>query len=198
MPNLVEIDEEEVLRLRKLQQITAQIWSHPEARKLVQRAQKVVDPNAVTPDLDRDKPIDDRFEALAKELAEVKKTSAEKEAKADQDAKLAKLGNDFESGRRRLLSQGVTEEGIKGCEELMEQKGILDHEVGWAYFEKLHPPQSPVAPRGSGAWNFLDAPDDSAHGEDIKKLIETRGESELLTDKMTRQALAEVRGQPRR
>ncbi len=78
----------------------------------------------------------------------------------------------------------------------MEDKGILDADIAAAYFEKQHPPQAPVTPGGSGAWNFMDMPADG--DADLKKLVETKGESEQLIQKMAIDALNDVRGASRR
>ena len=90
----------------------------------------------------------------------------------------------------------LTAAGEESVRKLMEEKGITDPEIAWAYHQRLHPPQSPIQNSGSGAWNFLEPPADDQ--VDLKRLIETKGESIPLIDKMARDALADIRGQQRR
>jgi hypothetical protein len=74
----------------------------------------------------------------------------------------------------------------------MDAKGILDPEDAALIFERDNPPPPPAMPGGSGPWNFMEPSPES--GDDIKKLIESKGENGLLLDKMVREGLAEVRG----
>ena len=78
----------------------------------------------------------------------------------------------------------------------MEERGILDIEVAAAFYEKQNPPQVPATPRGMGGWNFVEQVNDSE--ADLKKLLDTRGNNEVLADKMAREALNEFRGATRR
>lgn len=196
MGKKVEIDEEQLLFDQKLRNTVASMMKHPKAKLLVQEAHKMVDPEAVTPDLEAAelaqepvKKLSEKFDAF---VADTKKEKEERE-KAE---KLAALNSNFETGRKMLKSQKWTDDGIKKLEEFMEQNGIISHEVAAAAFEKLHPPPAPVMPGGTGSWNFLELqPDGDA---DLKKLIESKGENSSLLDKMAHDAISEVRGNPRR
>ena len=76
--------------------------------------------------------------------------------------------------------------------------GVVSH-VASAYFEKMHPPQTPTAATAPmGSWGFSETSDLSA---DYKRLIETARPdvvNEAVVDKITRDVLADVRGQPAR
>ena len=187
----IEVDEAEFLQSKALRETVEKMLANPKSRRKILEARKEFDPNAVIPELDQTKPVEDAVATVTKQLEDFKKEQAEKEAKAEQDRKLGDLNTRFAAGRAALKKQKWTQEGIDALEKLMEEKGIVDHEIGVAYFEKLHPPQVPVTPNGSGAWNFLDVPTDGA--DDIKKLIESKGENEPLLRKMTAEALTEVR-----
>lgn len=196
MGKKIEVDEEQLLFDTKLRNTVASMMKHPKAKLLVQEAHKMVDPEAITPDLDNAKIAQEPVKQLAEKfdafVAETKKDKEERE-KAE---KLAKLNDNFENGRKMLKAQKWTEDGIKKLEEFMEQNGIINHEVAAAAFEKLHPPATPVVPSSTGSWNFLELqPDGDA---DLKKLIESKGENSSLLDKMANDAISEVRGQPRR
>lgn len=190
----VEVDEDELVRDRKLRAVVAKIYSNPKAKLLLQQAHKEVDPEAQTPDLDAQKPIDDAISGMKQELsnfiAETKKEKAEREDRE----RLESLNGRITSGLADLKRQGWTEQGIKGVQELMEKYGIVDPEIAASHYEKLHPPATPAMPGGTGAWNFLEMP--AEDDVDLKKLIETKGESAPLLDKMVRETLAETRGQP--
>lgn len=188
---VIEVDEEAFLRSEQLRSTVEKMLAHPKARRKILEARKEFEPNAVIPELDNAKPVEDAVSTITKQFEDFKKSQEEKETKAEQDKKFGDLNARFASGRAALKKQKWTEEGIKALEELMEKNGIVDHEIGVAYFEKLHPPQTPVTPSGSGAWNFMEVPTDGA--DDIKKLIETKGENEPLLRKMTADAINEVR-----
>ena len=197
MGKMVEVDEEQLLMDQQLRRTVQNILKHPKAKLLVQEAHKLADPNAPTPDLDTAKALNEPVLQLQKKFDEfVEKTEKDK-AESEKNAKIAKLQSDYEAGRSMLRSQKWTDDGIKKLEEFMEQKGILDHEIAAAAFEKLHPPQTPVMPGGTGAWNFMEMANPDADA-DLKKLIETKGENSTLVDKMAFDAISELRGTSRR
>lgn len=196
MPKLVEVDEEQLLRDKNLRAQVERILANPDAALLVEKAAKLVDPNAKTPRLDQQKIVEEPVSKLEAKMdafiAAQNKANEEREAQNKRN----ELQNQVASGLDRLRANGWTDDGVKGVEKLMEEKGILDVDIAAAYFEKQHPPQAPIKSGGTGAWNFLDqAPEGDA---DLKKLVENRGQSEGLIDKMAMDALAEVRGQSRR
>lgn len=196
MAKIVEITEEELLTHRQLQSVVGKIMSNPKAALLVEQARKLVDPNAPTPRIEQDKLLNEPVEAIKKEFEDFKKQQAEEKAEFEKKTRLEALNGTVTAGLAKLRRDGWTDDGIKEIEKLMEEKGILDPEIAAAYHEKMHPPQTPLTPGGSGAWNFMELPTDG--DADLKKLIETKGESPGLLDKMARDALNEVRGQSRR
>ena len=194
---VIEVDEEDLLRDQTLRSTLSKIMSNPKGKLLVQQAHKLVDPNAVTPELDNAKIQAEPVLELQKKFDDFVEATKVEKAEQEKNAKLAKLNSDYEAGRSALKSQKWTDDGIKKLEEFMEQKGILDHEIAALAFERLHPPQIPVTPGGSGAWNFMEVPTDDS-GDYVKKLIESKGENAPLIDKAVNEAINEVRGQPRR
>ena len=191
-----EIDENELIQLRRLQGVAAKITANPKAKKLLEQAYKEVEPNAPTPTLDAERQIQEPLAEANKRIA-----ALEAEQKKDRDdrenaSKLSQLNDAVEKGFAALRADGWQEDGIKKVDELMKEKGIIDPLIAAAYIEKQHPKQDPVTPSGSGSWNFIDSVQD---GEaDLKKLIESKGQSEPLADKMARDALTEIRGPSRR
>lgn len=192
----VEIDETELLRLRQIGQAASKVYAHPEGRKLLERAHKMVDPNAVTPALDQEeqinKPINEAVERVQKLEAELKQEREDRKKAETLNA----LNRTIEDGFSKLREQGWQKEGIDAVDALMKEKGILDPMIAAAYIEKTLPPQQPATPSGVGAWNFIGQVQD---GEaDLKKLIESKGEYEPLIDKMAHEALNDFRGTGRR
>jgi hypothetical protein len=192
MGRLVEIDEAELQRSSEARRFVESIWANPKARRKLLEAQKEVKPDdPMLKELDKPDPFEERFAQIAKQNEDLRKEIEERESKREQDSKLEALRRQKEDGLRELRSAGWTDEGLKGVEKIMEDKGILDPLDAAAIFEKYHPPQTPILPGGTGSWNFLEpAPQDS---DDLKKMIESRGENNSLLDKMTREALLEVR-----
>ena len=191
----VEVDEEQVRRDAALRTTVQKILSNPQAKLLVQQAHKMVDATAVTPELDQQTQISAPLETVNKQLSELQKQiEADKAARAD-EKKLLELQKTVDAGFAKLRQQRWTDDGIAAVKKIMEEKGLLDPLDAAAIFERDHPPQNPVQQQGSGAWNFMEVPSDDA---DFKRLIETKGESEPLINKMAHDALNEVRGTPRR
>ncbi len=194
---MVEVDEEQLRRDSTLRQTIAKILGDPKAKRLMEQAHKMVDKEAVTPALDADQHIEQATAKTREELDALRKEISDDKAKREQETRLNALNKSVEDGISRLRQQGWTDEGITAVRKLMEDKGIVDPEIAAAYHEKTNPPPSPVNPNGQGGpWNFIEAAVDG--DADWKKLIETKGESDTLVDKMARDALSDARGLPRR
>lgn len=189
---VVEIDEAEFVRLNGLNNFAHRMLQNPEAAKLLEQAGKIVDPNLRTPRLDAAaqqiaplKAFEDKFDAF------VKQTETEK-ADNQRNQTLNALRTQRDSGIADLRRQGWTADGIAGVEKLMEEKGILDPLDAAAIFEKHNPPQNVAMPGSTGGWGFLDGITDDTDA-DLKKLIDTKGEVDSVTDHIARKALHEVR-----
>ena len=192
----IEVDEEEIRSASALRGAVATLWANPEARKLIQKAQKLVDPKAKTPDLDQDEAIHAPVAAIEKKFDEyVAKTEAEK-AEAAKTAKIADMQRLEADGIAALRRAGWMDEGIKAVKAKMDEKGLLDPLDAAKLLDASQMPQTPVTPGGHGAWNFTEVPTEGA--DFIKKLIETRGQNDMVVDNEARNVLAEVRGQPLR
>ena len=195
MGRQIEVDEEVYNRGVMLQQKLAQIVNKPEAKKLLQKAHKMVDPGAITPELDQE-------EALAKASSDVradfeayKKAQEEKEAKALEEKQRTDFSAKWNAGRDKVMRErGFTADGAKALEEWMSQEGITNWEVAADHWEKQHPPEAPAMPGGTGAWNFLDFPTDDTGDKFVKELIDTKGQKDLVADRAAQAVLAEIRG----
>lgn len=192
-----EISEEDLRANQQLRATVQQLLDHPVAGPQVEKALKLVIPNAATPRLDRLTASQEPVEAIRKEFEDFKAGQEKKDSEREKNEKLSALNAKIEEGKSILRREHrYTEDGIKAVEKIMEERGLLDPLDAAAIFEKQHPPQQIATPGGGGAWNFVEQIHD---GEaDLKKLIETRGSNEMVADKMAREALSEVRGQSRR
>jgi hypothetical protein len=194
---MVEVDEAEILEARRLKGVLNKITADPKRKARLELLHKEVDPNVPTPTNDQFKPIDDALEAMNKTVEEMRKERAEEKAAAEAEKKLATLSSQMEAGLAKLRQKGWLDDGIAKVREVMETRGLFDVDDAVAIFERHNPPPPPIAPGGSGAWNFMDEAAGDADA-DIKKMIETKGQSEALLNKMVNSTLSEVRGTQRR
>lgn len=187
----IEIDEAEWNKIQGTMGVLKSIAANPKAAKLVEQAHKMVDPNAPTPKLEADAPLTEALENVNKTLAELRKEREDEKASRETQQKLDALRAQQDASWAKL--RGLTDEGRKKVQEIMDNKGILLPEDAYLIFERDNPPPPPVMPGGTGPWNFMEPT--AEDGQDIKKLIESKGENAPLLDKMIREGLAEVRGQ---
>ena len=199
MAKLVELDEGEYNRLMALQGIAQRMVANPQARRLLEQAQKTADPSAPTPFLDAEKnwiePVNAAKKELSDEIAALKKEREDEK----REATLARIAADQERAFTRLKTVSrYTDEGVAAVRKLMETKGILDVEDAVAIFERSNPPQ--VATPGGGItgdrWNFADQIDSTAD-KDIAALLQNRGDGQAgdaAVMRMAQSALAEIRG----
>ncbi len=192
----VEIDETELLQNRQLRGMIEALGKNPRTAREFAKLVKEVNPdakiNVPPPD-----PLEERVAKLADELAEERKARAEDKAMSEKDRKLAQIAHDRDVGFAQLRQQRWTDDGLKKVEELMEQKGILDPLIAAAYIEKQNPLPEPVTPNASGSWNFLE-PQAIDADANIKALLDSKGENDMVADKIALTALSELRGQQRR
>ena len=146
----IEIDETELSGLKSLQ-ATVQKWmANPAARRKVLEAQKALDPNIVIPELDAAKPLEAALAAMDEKLSTLDKRLSDDAAERAKNKTISELTTRWEKGRGELRSQGYTDEGLSKIEKLMEERGIADHDAGAALFDRLNPPEVPIAPQNSG------------------------------------------------
>jgi len=192
----VEIDEVELLRLKRQDQTVHALMSNPKAKRKILEAYKEQNPNAKIPELEIEEAARKPVEDLSKTVADLQKQLADDKAEREKTASLDALNGKVEAGLAKLRRAGWTDEGLAEVRKLMDEKGILDPQIAADHYEKQHPPAAPATPSGVGGWNFVENVQDSE--ADLKKLVESKGNNEALADKMAREALQEVRGASRR
>lgn len=190
---LKEIDEAEYNQLKALQGAASKIVANPQARKLLEQAQKLTDPNAATPTIDEEEARLAPVKALEKTFADKIEALEKERADEKRQANIDVIAQRQTAGLARLRKAGYTDEGVAAIQKLMDDKGLLEVEDAVAIFERNHPPQLPVSPSGIGGWNFTDMTGEQ--DKSIADLIATKGDSEQVADRMARQALQDFRSQ---
>ena len=191
-----EIDEAEYNNLVALRGVASKIVANPTARRLLEQAQKTVDPNAPTPFLDQEKlqnePLNTLKTEMQKEIDALKKEREDEKREATLQAIADRQATDF----AKLRKSGYTDEGIAALQKLMEEEGITKVNNAVAIFERNNPPPAPSTPSGGltgSAWGFADVNADS--DKSIQELIASKGNSESVVDRMAAQALNDFRSQ---
>jgi hypothetical protein len=193
---LTEVDEVELLRLRRLGETVGQMTKSPTAKRKLLEALKDVRPDDPSvKELERPDPVEQRFEELAKSNAEMRKQIEDDKAEREKNTKLDSIKRQQDEGFARLRQARWTDDGIAKVKAVMEEQGILNVEIAAKWIESQMPPSAePVMPGGHGGWNFADALATETDA-DLKKLIESRGDNDGLLRKMAGEAINEVRGQ---
>ena len=194
MAKTVEVDEAEYNQMVALRGVASKIVANPAARKRLEEAHKMVDPNAATPLLDQEAqhlaPVKELEKAVNERIAKFEK---EQEDKKREDT-LAAIAKRQEDGFSDLRRQGFLDEGIEKVKKLMEDKGLLDPKDAAAIFLRDNPPQMPATPSGGmtgTAWGFADVNAES--DKSIQELIASKGQNDALADRMAIAALNDFR-----
>ena len=193
---VIEVDESEFAALKRVRDTVAKIANTPEAKKLMQKAHKLVDPNAVTPDLDADEADTKTKTEWQTKFQELEAKIATDKAEREKNDSLAALNSKFEAGRTALREQRYTAEGIEAVEKFMNERGIPDHLVAAAYLEKQNPPQEVMSPRAFGSLNFIVPPKDDETF--LKALLDSKGDDDSAVLKAAVEAVGDLRGGQRR
>jgi hypothetical protein len=195
MPKVVEVDEAEYNQMVALRTVAGKIVANPAARRQLEQAHKLVDPNAATPLLDQERLQNEPLTALKTEMqARIDALQKERDDEKRENALSAIAGRqtaDF----AKLRKEGYTDEGIAAIQKLMEDEGITKVNNAVAIFERNNPPQMPSTPQGGmtgTSWGFADVNENT--DKLIQELIGSKGQNESVTDRMAAQALQDFRG----
>lgn len=198
MPDkVIEVSEEEYARNKRVFDTLTKMAKNPKAAKLLEQANKEIEPAAPTPLADADAKLNEPIAALSKKFDDFVAAQGKSQAEAAEAARKAELEAKWVSGRAKLKEDRWTDDGIKALEDLMAKHGILDHEIGRAYLEKVNPPPLPATPVSTGSWNFMEQASESPD-KDIEKLISVigaKGNPDGVVDKIAHNALTDFRQQ---
>lgn len=189
MPN-VEIDENELASLRRYAAVADKMSKHPEARKLVQQAALLADPDSVGPEPRLRAEMDERLSGIEKMIREDQEVRRKSDEERQQKEQTRALEQRWLSGRSKAREAGYLDEGLEKLEKWMEEHGVADHAIAMPAFERENPPPEPIMTGGQN-WNFATPEDRQA--ADLKPLFE--GNEDAFLGPAIRNALAEARGQ---
>lgn len=192
----IEVEETDFLASQQLTKLFSDMLSDKEARDMVLKAKKKIRPNEPVPELDAAKPVYDEISKIRQELADDRRAREEEKSKAESEAKIRDFTANWNGQKSRLKNEGWFDEDLDKVEKLAQDRGIPDFEAAAALYARLNPPPAPADPTYSG-FDILSAPDEGDQ-DDMKKLIESRGESTAALDSLIGKALKDVRGQNRR
>src|ERR1700687_4085167 len=121
MPKIVtrEVDEDQLAADAALRARVTKLLAHPEAGKLLEQANKLVDPAAPTPRLDADKTKVDLAKSVADELAGLRAERETEKAERAAREKLDALGGSIQTGLAKLRRVGWTDVGIAAVQKIM-------------------------------------------------------------------------------
>jgi hypothetical protein len=190
----IEVEEAEYNRMHALAVVANRMVQNPAARRRLEEAHKIVEPNAPTPFLDAERQREEPLTALKTEM-QAKLDAIQKERDDERrDANIRALADKQEKAFAKLKhTHRYTDEGVKAVRDLMEAKGLLDVDDAVAIFERSNPPQMPATPAGGmtgQSWGFADTSDQT--DALIKELIANKGEGNTV-DRLANQALQDFR-----
>jgi len=188
----VEVDEVEYANQRRLTALYGKMMSDPKAREQLTRAAKLVNPQAVTPELDAKDEVLAALETERQERLALQAQLAADKAEREQEKALAQFSSGWEAQKAQLRKEGWQDEGIEKVEEHAKTLGIANLSVAAAPLENITP--APQVAQSSGF-----APFDSFHpserdSENFKALMANGGQDDpMLENKMIREALDDYR-----
>jgi hypothetical protein len=184
----VEIDENELASLRRYAQVADKMAKHPEARKLVQQAALLADPDSVGPEPRIRAEVADAMSAIRDELKADREARAKEGAEQAERERTQSLERRWAAGRAKARERGFTDEGMSALEDWMIKHEVADHEIAIPAFERENPPPEPVM-TGSQGWNFFDT--QSKEDVSLKPLLE--GNEDAFLGPAIQTALRDVR-----
>jgi hypothetical protein len=188
---LVEIDDSELAAHRRVTDAMQKLLANPKTRRKVLEAQKELNPDVPIPELDSAEPVREELAGLNKRLELMQKAMEDEKAEREKRDRLAAMQSVWDSGRSKLRASGYTDEGLTQVEKFMEDRGIADHEIAAAAFERLHPPAEPVKSISNNRFDLFNPEDRSS--EHMKALL-ANPEDPVALDRIINDTLRQSRG----
>ncbi len=183
---LVEIDETELMNHRNIAGAVQKMLGNPKTRGMLLEAQKIINPNAVIPEIDSQKPVMDAVSSVREELKALKDQREADKAEAAQEKTLNDLRARWETGRAKAKRAGYTAEGLQLLEAFMEEKGVADHDIAMPAFERANPRAEAVDSTGSNRFDPFQSM--KSEGDDMKLLLD--GDDQHFLNKRIKETLA--------
>lgn len=180
-----EITDQELDTARRAVQLLASIGANPEARGLLEKSMKVLDPKIETTEDQQAKltgPLAEQLAALQKRMDDEAEARAVSDKERTDNEALGRLEASF----AKLREKGLTPEGEESLKKLMVERGNPDPESAFALFEKNNPkPPAEAAGWVPDQWQY-----DTNAVADTKALF---ADPERWGDDMIGQVLLEER-----
>lgn len=187
----VEIEESELANLKRVNDVAVLIGKNPKARSMLQEAVALAAPEEAGPEHRIRSEFAEALSGIQAELAKDREERAKEKQEREAESARRDLEGRWLAGKKLLRDAGYTDEGIAAVEQLMEQRGIADHEAARALHERLNPPAEPAVTGGS-RWNFFDRGAEAANDAAFKALMD--GDDETFLATAIPAALKEARG----
>lgn len=191
-----EIDEDEYTAAQGVIAAVSKIASNPKAKKLMQQARKLAEPDAIIPDLDTDDLVSTAVGEVKSELAKWREEMAADRKAQQEEAARAKFAKGWNEQKDLLRGEGYFEETITEVEKLAQERGIPDLEAAALLHRKLHPPADVNDAFSGQSYNFFEPKEDEKSY--VKALMESKGEDEGALRGEINAALRESRTGQRR
>ena len=188
---LIEVDEVEYQAQRRVTDAMQKLMANPKTRQMVLQAQKTLNPDLPIPEIDATEPLRGEISTLGDKFDALQKQLAEERAERAQAEKMAKLRAEWDRGAAKLRANGYTDEGLQLVEKFMEDKGISDHEIAAAAFERLNPPAEPVKSVGGNRFDLFEP--GNRTDESMAKLF-ANPEDPMALNSIINDTLRQVRG----
>jgi hypothetical protein len=183
-----EIDENDYAEFQRLREVATLIQKNPEATRRLQEAVAIAAPERIGPEIRIRNEVNEKFSGIEKKLDEFLSGQAKEREERQAESAKRELEGRWLKGRAALRDAGYNVEGIGHVEKLMEERGVADHEVAAAFFERENPPPEPVS-TGSSRWDFFNIPKDDVSLDALMK-----GDEESFLRNAIPAAIKEVRG----
>lgn len=187
----IEVDEVEYQNQQQLTRLYGSMMQDPKSRELLTKAAKIVNPKAVTPELDAKEEVLAALAAEREERLALQASIAADKAERAEKENLQAFSTSWEQKRGSLRKLGYTDDGIEKIEQLAQERGIVDLEAAAALFDRMNPPQQVTASSGFAPFDTFNPSD--RDNENFKALMEAKGEDPMTENKMIREALDDYR-----
>jgi hypothetical protein len=177
-----EVSQDQLEAMQRTVRSVAQILKDPKRRVKLLELQKEAEPEAIIPELEIQKPVNEALQNVTKKIDDFIDAQRQDREKRDTEARLAEFTQKYEQGRAFLASHGYLPELIQKIEKFMEERGIANHEDALPAYERLYPPPAPI--KSSGLSNFLNKAKGDDTDELTKQLIASRGDDNFVLDRM--------------
>jgi hypothetical protein len=187
----VQIDEAELLQYKQLHGAAQAILANPESRKLLHKAQKIVNPQARIPEVEIEEAVNAQVGGVQTELKALREQMVADAQAREAERQAAEINKTWDKQRSELRARGFTEDGIAKIEQHALSESIPNLRAAANDYLAMNPPPAPEAPSGFGSWDFFgEAPEKDTF---VEKMIESQGDNDGVLNKEIAATLRDFR-----